>query len=791
MSNQFYVIFLFLLLSLTQVTPQEVSFYEGFVTILIYGDGSLDDLQRNLDFTKNQPYYAYEVLVAVKNKEIIHQISINIKHQENIQMIETKDVDDFAKILKSSFHLVNGEYIALINTRTTNKRDRILQQVYEARTQNYNVVVSEIEILNEQGEPQDNSYLIDVDYARNLDGILFSTDFRLEAAVVMRKLYFAEILNQIPEINRYYAMSQFAKNYNVNFRSNAFTQISLNRYHQIYLEDSIVKPQQDIVRYLTYNSYLNNRNFQISTVQFSKILNCSYDFLGCDEQTLCLVGYLMIDKYLTDESVFYHQRNQILDQIQQIFNQSQKLDETKQNPIQHPLVSVIMTCYNRDYYLLKSIQHVFQQTYANWELLISDDGSHNPKTIQILQLVQNHPRIRVLHLYTNQYAAYALNFAISQAKGEYLAIQDDDDIMYPSRLHDQIDFLQRNLEYDICGAGFKRINEIGKPKFQLQKKETKSSIVIKLNLKMKELFIYNHSTACDYSLFLKLLFEVDQNIRFGYLPTFVVGIREHEKRISNNDNEVSHYKKWINLKQIEIAEKIYPEIFDNFGYKCFEKTFYSLTASKDFIETCKNHDIQQYFNQVKNGTIQKLFVQQKDIKDLDQFFSLYQYQYTIRRQLNQVKYLDQQRTFDCIVHQGEIRLLLLHIDQLKDYVDNFLVIYLKTPTDHLKMEDLKKHLVDQPRFEDKLQTIQVKDEYVNVHTMQTAGVYFDQFKCGFYQSKGNNKAKTQKQIANMSYAEKRKLEVFSKIIQEDLISYCGKKQQKQEKIIEDRPYDEL
>ncbi|CDW76445.1 UNKNOWN [Stylonychia lemnae] len=518
-------------------------------TILIYGDGSIQDLERNIDYTMNQTFLYHEVFVAVKSQQILDQINLKLKAQENIiQFIETNDIDDFAKILQGIYHQINGEYIVMIHTKTQSKITRIRNQVKEAKTCKCNAIVSDLEIVNDAGKPWDNSYLIDLDYNRNLDLILFSMDFRFEVSLLLRKKYLAYILQQSPQINRYYVISEIVKSKNLYFMREAVLKISLNNYHHVFVDHSIIKPQQDADKFMLYDSYLNKRDIKIPTLQFSQLLNCSYDFLGCDEQNLGLVGYLMIDLYLNfNEGLFKSLKKlkiERLNQIELIYSHLSKLEKARLNPNEHPLASVIMTCFNRDYYLLRSIQHVLQQTYVNWELVISDDGSNNPKSLQILQLVSNHPKIRVQYLYTNQNTVFGLNYAILQAKGEYFVIQDDDDIMLQTRLNYQIDFLRKNQEYELCGSPYLPVSQIGEPEYQNNNYVESfaklkfyflfvnyiphSNYAIRLSDKIRKHYLYNHQTACDYSLWLKLLFEVDENIRFAVLPNYIGNIALHK-----------------------------------------------------------------------------------------------------------------------------------------------------------------------------------------------------------------------------------------------------------------------
>lgn len=100
-----------------------------------------------------------------------------------------------------------------------------------------------------------------------------------------------------------------------------------------------------------------------------------------------------------------------------------------------PLVSILISVYNAGGYLRPSVQSILSQTYSNLEILIIDDGStdHCMDTIADLK----DPRIRVISQ-ENAGKAVALNRALAVLSGEFYAIQDADDVSYPTRIERQV-----------------------------------------------------------------------------------------------------------------------------------------------------------------------------------------------------------------------------------------------------------------------------------------------------------------------------------------------------------------
>lgn len=105
------------------------------------------------------------------------------------------------------------------------------------------------------------------------------------------------------------------------------------------------------------------------------------------------------------------------------------------------LVSVIMPSYNCGRFVGATIDSIIAQTYENWELLITDDGSTDDSMSIIRQYASRDPRIKVYSLDGNYGAGVARNNSIKEASGRYIAFCDSDDRWYPEKLETQLAFM--------------------------------------------------------------------------------------------------------------------------------------------------------------------------------------------------------------------------------------------------------------------------------------------------------------------------------------------------------------
>lgn len=115
-----------------------------------------------------------------------------------------------------------------------------------------------------------------------------------------------------------------------------------------------------------------------------------------------------------------------------------------------PAVSVIVPTYNRCKLLHQAIQSVLDQTFADFELIVINDGS----TDETESMVQSMPDKRIVYLYQdNRGRSMARNLGLRQAKGEYLCFLDDDDLYLPHKLEVQLGGLLKCTDVDLVASG--------------------------------------------------------------------------------------------------------------------------------------------------------------------------------------------------------------------------------------------------------------------------------------------------------------------------------------------------
>lgn len=114
-----------------------------------------------------------------------------------------------------------------------------------------------------------------------------------------------------------------------------------------------------------------------------------------------------------------------------------------------PQITVLMPAYNAGKYIGDAIASVLEQTFADFELLIVNDGSTD-NTIDVIRSFDD-PRIVVI-CQDNKGIADALNNGLKYARAPYIARFDADDICYPQRLQLQYSFMVANPQYSVIGS---------------------------------------------------------------------------------------------------------------------------------------------------------------------------------------------------------------------------------------------------------------------------------------------------------------------------------------------------
>jgi glycosyltransferase involved in cell wall biosynthesis len=125
-----------------------------------------------------------------------------------------------------------------------------------------------------------------------------------------------------------------------------------------------------------------------------------------------------------------------------------------------PKVSIIIPVYNREEYLGIAVDSVLRQTYQDWELIISDNGSIDGTLDLAHNFALYDHRIRVLTA-EHKGAVHALIAGFDAARGEYIGQLDSDDLLEPECIELTVKALNEHPEWGMVYTNYRDINEQG------------------------------------------------------------------------------------------------------------------------------------------------------------------------------------------------------------------------------------------------------------------------------------------------------------------------------------------
>ena len=127
-----------------------------------------------------------------------------------------------------------------------------------------------------------------------------------------------------------------------------------------------------------------------------------------------------------------------------------------------PMVSVVLPCYNHEKYIEEAIDSVMNQTFHDFELIITDDGSTDRSRELIQRKIEQYNRDPRIRFYPNEQNTCFSNIdkAFASARGRYIASISGDDKMMPEKLEKQVKFLEEHRDrYKACVTWIECIGE--------------------------------------------------------------------------------------------------------------------------------------------------------------------------------------------------------------------------------------------------------------------------------------------------------------------------------------------
>lgn len=126
-----------------------------------------------------------------------------------------------------------------------------------------------------------------------------------------------------------------------------------------------------------------------------------------------------------------------------------------------PLVSIVMTSFNSQEYILSSVYSMINQTYPNKEIIIVDDNSRDETVKLIQELARKYDFIRLVQLERNVGTYVAKTIGTYLSKGEYITNHDSDDWAHPRKIELQIEPLLKNSKLVVSFSKWVRLQDNG------------------------------------------------------------------------------------------------------------------------------------------------------------------------------------------------------------------------------------------------------------------------------------------------------------------------------------------
>lgn len=254
-----------------------------------------------------------------------------------------------------------------------------------------------------------------------------------------------------------------------------------------------------------------------------------------------------------------------------------------------------MPVYNGERYIKQSIDSILDQTFEDFELLIINDGSTD-STEDIILSYQD-KRIVYVKNNTNIQLVDTLNKGIDLAQGKFIARMDADDISYPTRLEQQIDYLMRNEDSVLVGSWAEVINEQGKivkyRKPAINHSHLKAELFFYNNIVHSSVtgktevfreFKYNNNFPCaeDYHLWMLMA----NKYPIANLPEYLIQYRLHEENIVQLKQNIlqQSVKKILEIQLSKLGISLSKEDMEKHFLLCYSYHDYHCLSKLNFYE---------------------------------------------------------------------------------------------------------------------------------------------------------------------------------------------------------------
>jgi glycosyltransferase involved in cell wall biosynthesis len=126
-----------------------------------------------------------------------------------------------------------------------------------------------------------------------------------------------------------------------------------------------------------------------------------------------------------------------------------------------PRISVVMSVFNGRPFLSEAVESVLMQSFTDFEFIIIDDSSTDGSSAYLNQMAKSDSRIVLMQNQENLGLTASLNRGLAEARGEFIARQDADDVSLPERFSKQVAAFEADDDLALIGTGIVEIDEQG------------------------------------------------------------------------------------------------------------------------------------------------------------------------------------------------------------------------------------------------------------------------------------------------------------------------------------------
>jgi glycosyltransferase involved in cell wall biosynthesis len=230
------------------------------------------------------------------------------------------------------------------------------------------------------------------------------------------------------------------------------------------------------------------------------------------------------------------------------------------------VITVLMPVYNAEKHLKAAIDSILNQSFREFEFLIINDGSTDSSHQIVNSFIDE--RIVYIHNKQNKGIVQTLNEGLSLSRGDYIARMDADDIAFPARLQNQLDYMLKHPHCHLCGSQAIAISEYGEKLYNLKRPCKNEDIKVQqlfrncfihpavmMSKQITANFLYTlaYQYAEDYLLFSQIALKYE----VANLKHRLLSYRIHEENIT------SHKKSEMMNSERKVIRYLLEQLFDN------------------------------------------------------------------------------------------------------------------------------------------------------------------------------------------------------------------------------------